>query len=111
MEETTYQPYQPSPAPENPYAHQAYAQQPYPYAQPQAYPDPNDGKTIQIVGYSMAGASLIIPILGLAGLILGIMTATKPGRGGHGAAIICLSLLLGIVGFLVWSEVQTTSTY
>jgi hypothetical protein len=106
--EQAYQAYQQ--APENPYAQQPYAQQPYPYAQPQAYPDPNDGKAIQIVGYSMAGASLIIPLLGLAGLVLGIITATKPRRGGHGAAIIVLSLLLGIVGFAIWSEINASST-
>lgn len=58
-----------------------------------------------IVGYSMAGAAIIFPILGLAGLVLGIITATKPGRGGHGAAIICLSVILGAVSWVFWVSV------
>jgi hypothetical protein len=62
-----------------------------------------------IVGYSMAGGAIIMPVLGLAGLILGIITATKPRRGGHGAAIICLSVALGVVSSIFWSSVFLSS--
>jgi hypothetical protein len=48
---------------------------------------------------------LLIPFLGLPGLILGIITATKPRRGGHGAAIICLSVVLAIVGWVIWASI------
>lgn len=75
------------------------------YAPPEVPVDPNEGRTVMIVGYSMAGASLILPILGLAGLILGIITATKPGRGGHGAAIICLSIILAVASWIFWLSV------
>ena len=71
--------------------------------------DAEEGKTIQVVGYVMAGASVIMPILGLAGLILGIITATKRGRGGHGAAIICLSIALSVISFLVWLSIMAHS--
>lgn len=72
------------------------------YAPPVAPPNPDDGRTLQIVGYSMAGLALALPILGLAGLVLGILTATKPNRGGHGAAIISLSVLLAVFSYVFW---------
>ncbi len=122
-------PYQP-PAPVPPPAPPGWApyQQtaPYPlpeHAQPAAAPPPQHymhappaapgeaGKTVQTVGYVMAGASLVIPILGLAGLVLGIITATKPNRGGHGAAIICLSLVLGLLAAFFWSGVYSDGSY
>ena len=104
------QPYpQPYGAQQGYWAPQYAAQYP---PQPVANPE-EDGKALQIVGYVMAGSAIVIPILGLAGLVLGIITATKPRRGAHGAAIICLSLVVGIVGFLVWNEIysQDTTTY
>jgi hypothetical protein len=64
--------------------------------------DPQDGRAIQIVGYVMAGLAIVVPALGVVGLILGIITATKPGRGGHGAAIISISVGLALVGFVFW---------
>jgi hypothetical protein len=50
---------------------------------------------IVITGAICALGAIVIPILGLAGLILGIIAATKPGRGTQGAAIILCSILLG----------------
>ena len=80
-----------------------------PYAPAPFHPsvpaDPNDGRTIMIVGYSMAGAALVLPIFGVAGMVLGIVTATKPRRSGHGAAIICLSVVLGAVSWVFWTSV------
>lgn len=67
--------------------------------------DAGDGRTIQTVGYVMAGLAIVMPILGVAGLVLGIITATKPGRGGNGAAIISLSVVLGVVGIVLWAAV------
>jgi hypothetical protein len=37
--------------------------------------------------------------------VLGIITATKPNRGGHGAAIIALSLVLGVLAAFFWTGV------
>jgi hypothetical protein len=54
----------------------------------------------------MAFSTLIMPILGLVGLILGILTATKPHRERHGVAIICISLALGIIAVALWSVVS-----
>ena len=80
---------------------------PYP-GQPYAPgPNPDEGKTLQIIGYVMAGCALIIPVLGLVGLILGIIVATKPGRGGHGAAIIAISLVVGLASFFFWLGVNS----
>src|ERR1039458_229014 len=67
--------------------------------------DPQDGHTIQVVGYWMLVATAIIPFLMIAGVILGIITCTKPGRGGHGAAIICLHLFVGIFAWVVWAAI------
>jgi len=116
-----YQPPQPVPPPvpagwENPVQQAAPYQQPaYPprmaYGQPPAPASSGDGQTVQTVGYVMAGASLIMPILGLVGLILGIITATKPNRGGHGAAIICLSLVLGLLAAVFWAGVYEDGSY
>jgi hypothetical protein len=116
-----YQPPQPVPPPVPP-GWSTPAQQAAPY-QPPAYrpqrsygPVPaaassGDGQTVQTVGYVMAGASLVMPILGLVGLILGIITATKPNRGGHGAAIICLSLVLGVLAAVFWTGVYEDGSY
>lgn len=122
-------PYQP-PVPVPPPAPPGWApyQQAAPYPQPEHVqpglpphqygghmtppPAPGEaGKTVQTVGYVMAGASLVMPILGLAGLVLGIITATKPNRGGHGAAIICLSLALGVLAAFFWSGVYEDGSY
>ena len=46
-----------------------------------------------------------MPLIGLAGLILGIITATKRGRGGHGAAIIILSIVVAGISAAVWYTV------
>ncbi len=80
-----------------------------PTSSPSVLINQSDGRTAMIVGYSMAGASLIVPIVGIAGLVLGIITATKPGRGGHGAAIICLSVILGAVSWVFWTSVVLSS--
>jgi hypothetical protein len=77
-----------------------------------------DGKGIQIAGYICAGFAALMPLLGLAGLILGILTATKRGRGGHGAAIIILSIVIAGISYVVWynailhhAAAQTGSCY
>jgi len=103
-------PPQPQPWPQQPPPgyYPPQAQGPYPPQYGYAQAPREEGKTVQTVGYVMAGASLLMPILGLAGLILGIITATKPNRGGHGAAIICLSLVLGVVAAIFWAGVYSS---
>lgn len=64
-----------------------------------------EGRGVQIAGYICAAAAAVMPIVGLAGLILGILTATKRGRGGHGAAIIILSIVVAAISFIVWVNV------
>lgn len=109
---------------------QQYDPPPQQYAPPQQYPpqqqyppvgyppvgyppvpgrDPDEGKTVQILGYVLAGASALFPILALAALILGIITATKPHRRGHGFAIIGLSVVIGIGAFVFWASVNTNA--
>jgi hypothetical protein len=89
---------------------------PQPVPQPSAAPPGpapaagGEGKTAMIVGYVLAGASFLLPILGLGGLILGIVVATKPGRGWHGAAIMGLSVVLAIIGFVVWMSLALAGT-
>ena len=55
-----------------------------------------------ITGYILASISLLFyPILFLpAGIIVGIVTISK-GSTGHGIAHIVLSLVMGIIGFLL----------
>ena len=79
----------------------AYAQ-----AGPQAaapVTDARSGMTILVLGYIMAGASLLIPFLLIPGVVLGIITCTKPGRSVHGAAIICLNLVIGVIAWAAWA--------
>jgi len=64
-----------------------------------------DGEVLQKWGYVMAISTLIMPILALVGLILGIITRTKPGRERHGAWIIGISVGLGLLTVLVWATV------
>jgi hypothetical protein len=64
-----------------------------------------DGEIVQKWGYVFAFSTLIMPILGLVGLILGIITATKPHRERHGLAIIGISLLLGVLAVVLWTFV------
>ena len=78
------------------------ARGPYAATPPAAKPD---GKRVQVAGYICAGLSALMPAIGLAGLILGIITATKRGRGGHGAAIIILSIVVGTIAAIVWLNV------
>lgn len=65
-------------------------------------PDTQEGSGIQIGGYICAGLSALMPLLGLPGLILGILTATKRGRGGHGAAIIILSIVVSGIAAVIY---------
>lgn len=65
-----------------------------------------DGEIVQKWGYVFAISTLIMPVLGLVGLILGIITATKPHRERHGIAIIGLSLVLGVLAVVLWSVVN-----
>lgn len=46
----------------------------------------------------------MVPIVGLAGLVLGIIATTKPGRGGQGAAIILCSVLLAGLSAVYWYD-------
>jgi hypothetical protein len=112
-------PQPPPPQPPPPAYPPPYQQQASPYGPPYppqqygyGYPAPpkQDGQTVQTLGYVMAGASLLIPILALAGLVLGIITATKPNRGGHGAAIISLSLVIGSLAFFFWAGVWSSGS-
>jgi hypothetical protein len=65
-----------------------------------------EGEIVQKWGYVFAFSTLIMPILGLVGLILGIVTATKPHRERHGIAIIGISLVLGVLAVVLWSVVN-----
>lgn len=79
----------------------AYAQ-----AGPQAAAAPvssDSGKNIQVLGYIMAAASILIPFLMIGGVVLGIITCTKPRSRVHGAAIIGLNLLIGIIAWSAWA--------
>jgi len=64
----------------------------------------HEGQGAQRAGYACAFLSLVMPFIGLAGLILGIITASKRGRGGHGAAIIVLSIFLAGASFAFYYE-------
>ena len=64
-----------------------------------------DGEVLQKWGYVMAISTVIMPILALVGLILGAITATKPGRERHGAWIMGISIALGAVTLLLWATV------
>jgi hypothetical protein len=64
-----------------------------------------DGEVLQKWGYVMAISTVVMPILALAGLILGAITATKPGRERHGAWIMGISVALGAVTLLLWATV------
>ena len=68
-------------------------------------PGTSDGKGIQVAGYMCVVLSALMPAIGIAGLILGILTTTKRGRGGHGAAIIVLSILVSAISFVVYYNV------
>ena len=65
----------------------------------------SEGKGIQTAGYICAMLAAVLPLIGLAGLILGILTATKRGRGGHGAAIIILSIVVAGISSLVYFNI------
>jgi hypothetical protein len=65
--------------------------------------DPSDGEVLQKWGYVMAFSTLLMPVLGLVGLTLGIILATKPHRERHGLVIIGISLALGVLAVLIWS--------
>jgi hypothetical protein len=64
-----------------------------------------DGEVLQKWGYVMAISTVIMPILALVGLILGAITATKPGRERHGAWIMGISVALGAITVLLWATV------
>ena len=116
-------PYQP-PAPVPPPVPPGYGmpiERPAPYDQPppppvrMEHPRPHprpaasgDGEVLQKWGYVMAISTLIMPILALVGLILGIITRTKPGRERHGAWIIGISVGLGLLTVLVWAALAET---
>ncbi len=65
-----------------------------------------DGEIVQKWGYVFAFSTLVMPILGLVGLVLGMVTATKPGRERQGLAIIGISLVLGVLAVVLWSVVN-----
>jgi hypothetical protein len=113
-------PYQP-PAPVPPPVPPGYGmpiERPAPYDQPPPPPahmerprsatPSSDGEVLQKWGYVMAVSTLIMPVLALVGLILGIITRTKPGRERHGAWIIGISVGLGLLTVLVWATLAET---
>lgn len=57
------------------------------------------GKGTIVAGYICGFLAILIlpPILGIAGLILGIVNITK-GNAGHGIAQIIISIVCGIIG-------------
>jgi hypothetical protein len=111
-----YQPPAPVPPPtppgwHQPVQHAAPSEQPPPgYGAPLSEPaaprrpaDPSDGEVLQKWGYVMAFSTLIMPILGLVGLTLGSILATKPHRQRHGLTIIGISLALGVLAVVLFS--------
>ena len=114
-------PYQP-PAPVPPPVPPGYGmpvERPAPYDRPPPHmqmesPRPrsagpsSDGEVLQKWGYVMAISTLIMPVLALVGLILGIITRTKPGRERHGTWIIGISVGLGLLTVVVWATVAET---
>jgi hypothetical protein len=70
--------------------------------------DPDEGRTLMIVGYVLAGTTFLFPLLGLPGLIIGIITATKPRRSTHGAAIIVMSVVLSVLSIWFWTDLIAT---
>jgi hypothetical protein len=110
-----YQPPAPAPPPaplgwQQPMQQAAPSEPPPSYTQPVPEPaaarrpvDPSDGEVLQKWGYVMAFSTLIMPILGLAGMTLGAILATKPHRQRHGLIIIGISLALGVVAVVIWA--------
>ena len=82
----------------------AYPPAPLPVAPAQ------EGQGLMIAGYTLAGLTALFPILALPGLIVGIILATKPTRRGHGAAVIVLSLVVGVLAFIAWAAINSPGT-
>jgi hypothetical protein len=92
-------------APASPAWMQAPAQAPV-HVQTQA--PGHEGKGLMISGYIMVALTLLIPLFALPGLIIGIITASvKKTQRGHGAAIIVLSLVVGVLAFAFWASINT----
>jgi hypothetical protein len=99
-----YQQAVPSDQPPPP-ADQPPAERPAPRSPRPASSATGDGEIVQKWGYVMACSTVVMPILGVVGLVLGIITATKPNRRNHGAAIIGISVVLGVVTAVLWATV------
>jgi hypothetical protein len=67
-----------------------------------------EGKGLMISGYIMVALTLLIPLFMLPGLVIGIITASvKKTQRAHGAAIIVLSLVVGVLAFIMWASINT----
>jgi hypothetical protein len=97
--------------PSQQYAPEAPAPQPWMHApvpaQVQMKAPGEEGKGLMIAGYILVGLTLLIPLLALPGLIVGIVTASvKKTQRAHGAAIIVLSLVVGVLAFVMWASIN-----
>jgi hypothetical protein len=89
-----------------PPAQPAWMYQPAP-AQVQTEAPGAEGKGLMITGYILVGLTVLIPLLMLPGLIVGIVTAcVKKTQRSHGAAIIVLSLVVGVLAFAMWASIN-----
>lgn len=51
-----------------------------------------------VAGYLLAIAGRWLPIVGVAGFVVGLVVATRPGRGAHGAAIVLIAVAMTLLG-------------
>jgi hypothetical protein len=72
--------------------------------EPSPKPVDKDERSLETSGWLCAIAALFIPIVGLAGLVIGTILAGKPGRASKGAAIIVLSIVLAAGSSIFWYE-------
>jgi hypothetical protein len=63
-----------------------------------------DEQALETSGWLCVLGSLFIPIIGLAGLIIGTILASKPGKASKGASILILSILVSVVSSTYWYE-------
>jgi hypothetical protein len=69
-----------------------------------------DIRRLETAGWLCALTALFIPIVGLAGLIIGAILAGKPGKASRGASVIILSIVLAAASSVFWYEHFLTQT-